>query len=241
MQVVLADTGIGALSRKQFMKKYLATVNYLIIILLSLVAGGTLHAETVILNAIEDFPSIDDGEISYLKDDVLGTLSIEGGTGTLENQYARATTVFTGAGGMYELTLDTLAEIAGDSEYRIIVNGVIVGRVSNQTVTENFSTQQHVFMDVFVPAEATISVESNSVSNGLSGEVNARSAGHWQSLTLQNNAPDETVDLQLSASVVESDLRIGDTFTLSINVENVSETTATVSYTHLTLPTTPYV
>ena len=207
----------------------------------SLAAGGKLSAETITLNALDSFSSVEDGAIAYQRNEERGSLFIDTTATGFEGQFARATTSFTGTGGNYEFTLTTLAEAAGQSTYRIMVNGVIAGTASNELTTENFAVQQHTFTDVFVPTGATLSVESNAASNGLVPQDAgfAYASGHWQSLVVQNDAVDATVDLQLSATVTETDLRAGDTFTININAENASDlTTATSPLIAIQLPAT---
>lgn len=216
-------------------------ITLLFLLALPLLVSGKLLAETITLNALESFSSIEDGAIAYQRSEERGSLFIDTTTTGFEGQFARATAAFTGAGGTYELTLTTLAEAAGQSDYRIIVNGIIAGTASNELTTENFAVQQHTFSDVFVPAGATIAVESNAVSNGLVplDDGFAFAGGHWQSLVLQNDAIDATVDLQLSATVDETELRAGDTFTINISANNASAlTTATNPLVAIQLPAT---
>ena len=213
------------------MKKHVTTTAVWMIGLLLLMASRSLTAETITLNAIEDFPSIEDGEVPYEVNAGTGTLSIDTSVADADNRFARATTSFTGTGGTYDLTLVTLGEAAGESQYRFIVNGITAGVVFNAPLTSDDpggTEQQHIFSDVFIPAGAILSVESNAVSNGQipEGDGFALARGQWSGLTLQNDNPAQSIDLSLDAAVPERNLRAGDEFTLAIDITNNSESEA---------------
>lgn len=196
-------------------------------LLVSMIASGFLYAETITLQAIEDFPSINDGEVPYHKEQNRGTLAINAANEEFRNKFARATGSYSGSGGTYDLILNTVGEEDGECEYRILVNGVVVGTIVNDSTTQNFADQQHTIFDVEIPAGASLAVESNAVSNGLipeNGEY-AFARGRWSSLVLQNDDPVEiNVDLQVTASATESNLTIGDNVSLQIDVANNSVT-----------------
>ena len=228
------------------MKKHVTTTAIWMIGLFLLTASGLLTAETITLNAIEDFPSIEDGEAPYEVNADAGTLAIDLTVVDSGNRFARATTSFTGAGGTYDLTLDTLGEAAGESQYRIVVNDITAGVAINAPLASDDALtsgtqQQHIFADVFIPVGAILSVESNAVSNGqiAEGDGFATARGQWSSLTLQNDNPAQSIDLSLDATVLERNLRAGDEFTLAIDITNNSESeTATQPLVFAQLPST---
>lgn len=196
----------------------------------SLTASGLLYAETITLQALEDFPSIDGGEVPYYREDVRGTLAINAANEEYRDKFARATASYSGNGGTYDLILNTVGEEDGDCEYRVLVNGVVVGTVVNDSTTDDFAAQQHTIFDVDVPAGASLAVESNALSNGLIPENGgfAFARGRWSSLTLQNDEPADpaatVLDLQVNAAASESSLTVGDNVSLQIDISNNSTT-----------------
>ena len=223
------------------MKKLVTTTSHFISGLLLLMTSGVLTAQTITLSAVADFPSITDGEVPYEVNTENQTLAIDATIPEFRELFARASTSFTGPAGNYDITLNTLGEAAGDSRYRVMVNGVIVGAVTNDPVVTGSEEQVHSFTGIFIPPGATLSVESNAVTNGLlsEGEEFSYASGQWQSLTLQNNNPEQLVDLSVDAEVLESDLRAGDEFTLQIGISNNSETqTATGPLVFIQVPPT---
>jgi uncharacterized repeat protein (TIGR01451 family) len=206
----------------------------------SLTTSGLLCAETITLQALGDFPSIDAGEVPYYTEDARGTLAINAAIEEYRDKFARATTTYSGAGGTYDLTLNTLGELDGDCEYRVLVNGVVVGTVVNDPVTNDYTEQFHTFADIDVPAGATLAVESNALSNGLipEGDAYAFARGRWRSLTLQNDDPVvTTVDLQVTSSLQQSTVQSGDSFTLNVDVTNSSSAdTATQPVVSIEVP-----
>ena len=90
--------------------------------------------------------------------------------------------------GIYNLTLVTLGEIDGESSYRILHNGKLIGEFTNPETSidydENFFTMNDVNAkegDIFV-------VESTAVTNGKipEGDATAFSRGRWQALIFNN-------------------------------------------------------
>jgi len=221
------------------MKKY-RIASTAIVVLFSLLTSGLIHAETITLRAIEDFPSIDEGEVPYYLEPARDALAINASVELFRDKFARATADFNGIGGTYDVTLNTLGEEDGDGEYRVIVNNVVVGTVINDPTTAAFEAQSHTLTDIFVPPGATLSVESNAVSNGLipEGDGFAFARGRWRSLTLQNDNP-QAIDLQLTSTINDSDVPVGETFLLTIDILNNSETdTATQALVSVQMPQT---
>ncbi len=209
-------------------------------LLACLTASGLLYAETITLRALSDFPSTDDGAVPYYTEDERGTLAINAAIEEYRDKFARATAVYSGDGGVYDLTLNTLGELDGDCEYRVLVNGVVVGTVINDPVTVDYTEQFHTFNDITVPAGASLSVESNALSNDLipEGDAFAFARGRWRSLTLQNDSPETTpVDLQVNTSVTVDSLQVGDSFSIKVDIENNSATeTATQPVATVVIP-----
>jgi hypothetical protein len=207
-------------------------------LLASLMLSGMLRAETIVYQALDDFPSTESGEVPYYVEDGRGTLAINASLEAYRDKFARATTTFSGAGGSYDVTINTLGEKDGECEYRLLVNDVVVATVVNDSTTEEFEEQFHTFTDIQVPAGATLSIESNAVSNGLipEGDAFAFARGRWRSLTLENDVQ-VSVDLQISGSVDSSSLEVDDNFNLDIDISNQSNTvTATAPIVTIAVP-----
>ena len=58
------------------MIKFRHTASRLFALLVSLTASGLLYAETITLQALDDFPSIDSGEVPYSAENGRGALQI---------------------------------------------------------------------------------------------------------------------------------------------------------------------
>ena len=222
------------------MIKFRHTASRAFALLVSLTASGLLYAETITLQALDDFPVIDSGEVPYSAENGRGALQINASVEEYRDKFARATASYTGDGSVYDLTLVTLGEIDGEGEYRVLVNDVVVGTVINDPVTIDFTEQLHTFPDIAVPAGATLSVESIAVSNGLipENDAYAYARGRWRRLILQNDSPAATpVDLQVSTTVIDGSPQPGEDFTIRIDVANNSATdTATQPVVTVTTP-----
>ncbi|OED34393.1 hypothetical protein AB833_32145 [Chromatiales bacterium (ex Bugula neritina AB1)] len=196
--------------------------------------SASLQAETLVYQAISDFPSIEDGVVPYYKDQAndRDALAINAGRPENRDLFARATAPFTGTGGNYDVTLDTLGEIDGECDFRLLVNGVIVGTATNARVNEDWGIQSHIFEDVAIPANAEISVESNAVTNGLipEGAITAYARGRWRTLTMvSDDSTGAASDLAIRVSVDTGTPGQSGSAAYSIDIENTHETTIATS------------
>ncbi|MGB0372306.1 MAG: PKD domain-containing protein, partial [Opitutales bacterium] len=148
------------------------------------------------LQAIVDFPDIDAGAVPYTVDGARNALQIDATVEENRGPFARATTTFFGEAGSYDVTIATIGEYDGESQYRFYVNGVQVGTtVTNDSTNQGFDPQTHVIATgVQIPAGATLAVESNAASNGevLEGDPPepAWARGRWTGLSFtQVNTP----------------------------------------------------
>ncbi len=143
-------------------------------------------ADAIELEAIVDFPVIDAGEVPYYVDNARNALAINAAIVDYRYRFARAEHLFSSTSANYDLTLTTLGEFDGEGQYRIWVDGVLVGQAVNAYTDQSFDTQQFMFEDVPVASGSTLAVESMATSNGLvpeNGEF-AFARGRWVSLTL---------------------------------------------------------
>ena len=149
----------------------------------SYTGGGTLPCNGVTLSAINDFNTLQvSGFAATYKDAARNAIAvnpIQAGT-----NWAAASTTFTGNTGTYDITLNTLSELDGESSYRLLVNGTLVGTYQNPSTTTDYSPNSKVWTAIQVPAGATIQVECQAHTNGLipEGTSTAYSRGRWTSV-----------------------------------------------------------
>jgi len=144
------------------------------------------EAKTTVLNATTDFTDILGGGAPYYVDKTRGALAINASREADRGKFARASIIHSSGAGNYDVTIAALQELDGESTYRLLVDGVIVGTATNAPTTQDYTPQNHTFSNISIPAESTISVESNSVTNGQIPEGNgtAYARGRWTTLTL---------------------------------------------------------
>jgi len=107
-----------------------------------------------------------------------------------KDKFAAAETTFSGTSGTYNIKLNTLTEIDGESSYKVSINGTEIGTYTNPTTTTDYTAAGTTFMGISVPNGATIRVAFNSHTNGQVPEGNgtAFSRGRWTSIEF--NCPD---------------------------------------------------
>ncbi len=207
-----------------------AVLKSLLLLTLSLSASTSL-AQTIELQAITDFPVIDSGEVPYYKD-IAGernVLAINAADENYREKFARADHVFSGASGVYTVTIRALGEIDGDCEYRLLVNGVLIGSMANPSVEEDYTVVDHAFEGVAIATNDVISVESNALSNGLipEGDGFAFARGRWRTLILDQQSELTTdnannVDLSLTVSADSTNTTLGVPVEISLVVNNAA-------------------
>ncbi len=188
---------------------------------------STAQADTYRFEAVDDFPIIDAGEVPYQSEAPdREALTIDAANENYRNRSARATLRYEGESDFYDITLTTLAELAGEAEYRVLINDVLVGTANNPEVGQDYTPIQHTFEDIVVPHGATVAVESLANSNGKipEGRGTAFAGGRWTTLELDNGdagtAAADEVDLALHATIDKSDVQVGDVFTISLDISN---------------------
>jgi hypothetical protein len=192
--------------------------------------SGAVHAETIVFQATSDFPVIDAGEVPYYSE-APGRLSlaINAANENFRDKFARATTVYQGESGFFDITITSLAELDGEAVYRVLINDVLVGTATNPAVTVDYTPIRHTFEDVVVPVGSTIAVESLANTNGNIPEGNgtAFARGRWTTLELNNDdagvGTSADVDLSVAVSLDKASLAVGDAMTLTVDVANSSD------------------
>ena len=147
--------------------------------------SSSLFAQSVVLQAI-DFPDIAEGAAPYYIDDNRSALAIDAAIVEYRNKFARAVDTFEGESGFYDLSLVTLGEIDGEGEYRVLINGTVIGHVTNERVERDWGEQVFVFDNIELHPGYQIAVEAMAVSNGLIPENDeyAFARGRWRSLEI---------------------------------------------------------
>ena len=104
-----------------------------------------------------------------------------------KNTFAAAESNFNGQTGIYDIRLNTLTELDGESTYNLKVNGTLVGTFTNPTTNTDYAPAGKTFQGVSVRQGDVIRVEFNSNTNGKIPEGNstAYSRGRWTSLNLE--------------------------------------------------------
>lgn len=104
-----------------------------------------------------------------------------------------AETTFKGKSGKYDVTLNTMLESDGESEFKVYIDGKLIGDVTNDRVygtdIKDYTPVAHKIGDgkISVKSGSTIRVEFSSATNGLvpEGDVTATSRGRWQSIVFE--------------------------------------------------------
>ncbi|GAB5559365.1 MAG: hypothetical protein SynsKO_10120 [Synoicihabitans sp.] len=149
-------------------------------------ALSTATAETKTITAAE-FASTDGGEVPYYFDRQRKALAINAAVEDYREKFARASVSFDGPTGTYTVTIHAMRETDGDCTYRLFVNDKLIGQVANDETAIDYAKQAHVFEGVKITHGATLSVESNAVTNGKipEGDGTAFARGRWTAITAE--------------------------------------------------------
>lgn len=137
-------------------------------------------------NALTDFPQIDiQGFVPAYKDDTRGALAVN--AAQYKDQFAAARMTFQGDSGRYDITVRTLLETDGESTYRLVVGGNLVGTFTNPETNTDYTAYSYKFSDVVVDQGAMIQVEFNTATNGKipDGNTTAYSRGRWTQVMME--------------------------------------------------------
>lgn len=201
-------------------------------------------AEDYVYQAITDFPDINAGSVPYYVDSLSerNVLAINAAVVEYREKFARATLLFAGESGTYDVTITALGEIDGEGEFRFLVNGEVKGSGVNELVTEDWGEQYHVFEDIQIAAGDELAVESDARSNGLipeNGEF-AFARGRWRELALvmdaEVTANPVTVDLDVSVVATPQEVEEGQNVTLLATVSNAGDDVATNATVDINVP-----
>lgn len=142
------------------------------------------------INAIEAYHSLKvDGFVEPYIDHNRKAIAID--AAQYKNEYAAATYLFNGITGYYKVQLNALAELDGESKYRIAINGKLLKGVrTNPQIfgrkVKDYAPVAHVWHGVQLKKGDVIRVEFSSETNGKipEGAITAYSRGRFTGLAL---------------------------------------------------------
>lgn len=199
------------------------------------------------LNAINDFSNTTITGFSPAYVDVArGALGID--ASHYQDEYAAASTTFSGISGQYNITLNTLSELDGESSYRIKINGVQLGTTfQNPETSVDYTSASVTFNKIDVVNGDEIQIEFNSHTNGKIPEGNgtAFSRGRWTSLDFECSTGNEIVGGPEGGPIITpagvsntGEFRRWHKITLTCDGPVTSETAATNPFTDYRLDVT---
>ena len=140
-------------------------------------------ADPMTMVALRDFKFVVSGEfVSGYKDKGRKALAIN--AAQHKDKFAAAEGTFNGKSGTYDLVLNALTETDGESSYRILVAGKLVGLAQNPETEKDYKVAPHRFNGVELKNGDVVRIEFNSHSNEKipEGDAFAFSRGRWRSL-----------------------------------------------------------
>jgi hypothetical protein len=162
----------------------------------ALVADGKtrLPDNAIVLTAIEDFATLHvPGFVPFYKDKARGALAIN--TKEHPESFAAARTSFAGPPGIYDIRLFAQTERDGESRYRVLVGGVVVGEMKNPPAPDRLEAAR-AFAGVRLAKGDVIQVEAIGSTNEKEPEGTGfgHARGRWNRLVLvPNDASPATV------------------------------------------------
>ncbi|MHC4540529.1 MAG: DUF5060 domain-containing protein, partial [Planctomycetota bacterium] len=138
----------------------------------------------IVLKAVRDFRIVTEGGfVPAYKDDGHDALAIN--PDQYKDKFAAAEAKFTGKADTYDVILTTMAEIDGESTYKLFIGGKLVGRFTNPKTSEDYKPTLKTWNNVRVEKGATIRVEFNTATNSKARQGNrkAYARGRWIALT----------------------------------------------------------
>jgi hypothetical protein len=139
----------------------------------------------IVLKAIQHFDIVsENGFVPAYKDQGHNALAIN--PDDYKDKYAAAETTFTGKTGSYDITLTTLAETDGESTYKLMIGGKMLGEFTNPPTSEDYKPTLKTWKNVSISKGAKIRIEFNSATNSRArqGSRKAYARGRWRQLTL---------------------------------------------------------
>lgn len=142
----------------------------------------------LLLRATEDFEIEGQSKVPYYRHEAQQALAINAGNKAFRDGFARATYTFSrNRPAEFDLTLVTLVEFDGESDYRVWVNDRLIGEFTNPESETDYHEVYFKMEGVELKRGDVIAVESNAVTNGKIPERDetAWARGRWRGLVLQ--------------------------------------------------------
>ncbi len=139
----------------------------------------------IILKAVRDFRIVTgEGFVPAYMDSGHDALAIN--PGDYKDKFAAAETTFTGKAGTYHVTLTTMTETDGESTYRLLIGGKLVGEFTNPKTSQDYKPTLKKWKKVSVNKGAKIRIEFNTATNSkaIQGRRTPYARGRWIALTL---------------------------------------------------------
>ena len=162
---------------------------YLIYLTLALSFASGVHAKDIkhTLSAISDFKPLNNQAVVYYPHHGRQALAINAGRTDYRNKFASASyKINKDQVGTYQLTLVTLAEIDGESNYQVKLNGKIIGEFVNPETDIDYKKVYFELKNVKLKEGDVLTVSSMAVTNGKipENDETAYARGRWTSVLL---------------------------------------------------------
>ncbi|MBC8470083.1 MAG: DUF5060 domain-containing protein [Planctomycetes bacterium] len=138
----------------------------------------------IVLKAVRDFRIITAGGfVPPYKDSGHNALAIN--PGEYKDKFAASETEFPGETDAYDITLTTMAETDGESTYKLLIGGKLIGQFTNPKTSIDYKPTLKTWKNISVAKDTTIRIEFNTAtnSNQKSGRI-PYARGRWTTLTL---------------------------------------------------------
>ncbi|MCB1120374.1 MAG: hypothetical protein KJT03_02395 [Verrucomicrobiae bacterium] len=138
------------------------------------------------LSAATNFFPVE-GSLPYYIDKKNQAAAINASNKENRNAFSAAYCLFKFKPGTYQLSLVTLTEIDGESEYQVLLNDQMVGRFTNPQTKRDYQEVVFGCGKVSLKANDKIEVRFNAVTNGKipENDETAFSRGRWRGIILQ--------------------------------------------------------
>lgn len=143
-----------------------------------------------LLLATHDFTNKHTSPVPFYLHEKQAALAINAAKKEYRNKYAMADHVFKSKKKKsYQLTLITLSEIDGESQYQVLLNGKIIGQFKNAETQTDYKENYFTINKIEVKPDDIITVASMADTNGKIPENNetAYARGRWRAIALTEN------------------------------------------------------
>ena len=137
-------------------------------------------AGAITFRAIEDFNIVQGkGFVPAYKDNGHKALAIN--PAQYKDKFGAAEAKFSGKAGNYDITLTTMSETDGESSYKVLIDGKLIGEFRNPKTSVDYKPVNKTWKSVKLAMNAKMRVEFNSATN-IKNSGYAR--GRWTALTV---------------------------------------------------------